>query len=105
MQYLLAKMTLASVRHIYSASNQILISSDSRDHTTTTSSILDTLARKHLEKCWAELLTEFGMSSPGEVFEVAYGMIATTKRERGVITVAEADLLRGFFRSVRQSSS
>ena len=92
MQYLLAKMTLASARHL----------SQSVSHPSTTSDSSDSggLIRKHLDTCWRELLIEFGMCSDSEVFQVAFDMIATTKRERGVMTIVEADLLRNFFRNM-----
>lgn len=84
-------MTLASVRRINLLFDEV--------SSTSSSSSVDMC--DHLNKCWTELLVGFGMSTStdSEVFQVAFDMIATTKRERGVMTVVEADLLRNFFRN------
>lgn len=117
MQYVLAKMTLASARRV---------SSD------TGIAVTAVEARAHLERSWAALLHQFGMctscgqsavdvsqtgtiygmpttmsvntSECSEVFRVAFNMLATTKRERGSMTVAEADIMRQFFKDVAGSS-
>jgi len=53
--------------------------------------------RPHLEACWRALLIRFGMQIEDEAYAAAFGMIASSYRERPSMTCEEGEALRNYF--------